>query len=151
MGAEGDNDDDAGRVVEIDEVGGLEVSGEEMDESVAAAVPLAAATLEQYSNTILRAYQLGKRTWFRKDAQAEGGIGRVDGVLDLVMVADGVNGLVVEGVSRALRWVEMVSSMVEREKRRNSTSQEEQSSQLLQCHLFSFFFSMPAYLVPLSH
>ena len=40
--------------------------------------------------------------------------------VDIVVVESGRKGDEVEGVSRALRWVEMVSSMLEREMRRKS-------------------------------
>lgn len=39
---------------------------------------------------------------------------------EMIVVEEGEKGVVVEGVRRALRDVEMVSSMVERERRRKS-------------------------------
>ncbi len=67
----------------------------------------------------VRADQVGKRTWVLKDVQAEAGMGRVDGRGFGVLVLR-VKGLVVDGVRRALRRVEMESSIVLRERRRKS-------------------------------
>lgn len=78
------------------------------------------ATEVQYSRMVVRVDQVGKRTWVLKVVQEVGGMGRVEGSGEGVVVEVGVKGLVVEGVRRAFRCVEMESSIVARERRRKS-------------------------------
>lgn len=69
-----------------------------------------------------RADQVGRRTALLNVVQAEAGMGRVEGVgwRAEVLVGWGGKGLVVEGVRSEFRCVEMVSSMLVRERRRKS-------------------------------
>jgi hypothetical protein len=80
------------------------------------------ATWVQYSRRAVRVDQVGRRTWFLKVAQVEAGMGRVEGVRVDEDVVVGVSGLVVEGVRREFRCVEMESSMLVRERRRKSAN-----------------------------
>lgn len=80
------------------------------------------ATWEQYSSRSVRADQVGKRMVDLKVAHASGPMGRREaaGRGSMVVVVLWVRGLLVEGVTRALRCVEMESSMLLRERRKNS-------------------------------